>query len=54
MSHKNLFNWFELTILSLATVEDHMKVPTIVQVDQKYQTLEILRDPEQLKIQQNL
>ncbi|THU87441.1 alcohol oxidase [Dendrothele bispora CBS 962.96] len=35
-------------------MQDHMKVPTIVQVDQKIQSLEILRDPEQLEAQQEL
>ncbi|KAF9254620.1 alcohol oxidase [Marasmius fiardii PR-910] len=35
-------------------LQDHMKAPTVVQVKQELQTLEILHDPEELKIQQEL
>ncbi|KAJ8081123.1 hypothetical protein PM082_017964 [Marasmius tenuissimus] len=35
-------------------LQDHMKAPTVVQVKQELQTLEILNDPEELKIQQEL
>ncbi|KAF5343030.1 hypothetical protein D9758_011162 [Tetrapyrgos nigripes] len=35
-------------------LQDHMKAPTVVQVQQHLQTLEVLHDPEELEIQQEL
>ncbi|KAK7438219.1 hypothetical protein VKT23_018150 [Stygiomarasmius scandens] len=35
-------------------LQDHMKAPTVVQVQQNLQTLEVLHDPEELKVQQEL
>ncbi|KAL0565699.1 hypothetical protein V5O48_016325 [Marasmius crinis-equi] len=35
-------------------LQDHMKAPTVVQVAQDLQTLEVLHDPEEQKIQQEL